>query len=193
MSTKTCYLLIMNLKPAIALTDRRDFLGAAATIMAGVLSLTALKAIGAEEPGKPRSGSGLDAPSGSARIPLPRAITVYKDPNCGCCKEWVKHVSAAGFTATVHDTADMDAVKRAMGVPEGLASCHTARVGTYIIEGHVPADLIERLLTDAPVARGLAVPGMPMGSPGMEMGGRKDKFDVMLFDKTGKSRVFASR
>ena len=193
MSTKTCYLLIMNLKPAIALTDRRDFLGAAATVMAGVLSLTALRTIGAQGAGNGASGTSPDGQSGHLSSRLPRAITVYKDPNCGCCKEWVKHVSAAGFTATVHDTADMDSVKRAMGVPESLASCHTARVGTYIIEGHVPADLIERLLTDAPVARGLAVPGMPMGSPGMEMGGRKDKFDVMLFDKSGKSRVFASR
>ena len=183
----------MNSKSAIALTDRRDFFGAAATVMAGLLSLTALKKLGAEVPSSRVAGSGKGGREGRAVHAVPRTITVYKDPACGCCKEWVKHVSAAGFTATVHDTADMDAVKRAMGVPESLASCHTARVGSYIIEGHVPADLIDRLLADAPVARGLAVPGMPMGSPGMEMGGRKDKFDVMIFEKSGKSRVFASR
>ena len=102
-------------------------------------------------------------------------------------------MKAAGFSATVHDTADMASVKSSMGVPSGLESCHTARVGNYTIEGHVPADVIERLLKEAPAGRGLAVPGMPAGSPGMEMGGRKDKYDIMLFDRSGKSRVYASR
>ncbi|MEO7522134.1 MAG: DUF411 domain-containing protein [Gemmatimonas sp.] len=103
------------------------------------------------------------------------------------------HVKSAGFATTVHDTADMTTVKRSMGVPAKLESCHTARVGGYTIEGHVPADVIEKLLREKPVALGLAVPGMPAGSPGMEMGGRKDKYDIMLFEKSGKSRVFASR
>jgi len=132
------------------------------------------------------------APTLEAQAPV-RTMTVYKDPNCGCCEEWVAHVRKAGFTVTVRDTADMESVKSSMGVPAGLGSCHTARVGTYTIEGHVPADLIVKLLKEQPVARGLAVPGMPMGSPGMEQGGRKDAYDVLLFDKAGKSRVYASR
>ncbi len=126
-------------------------------------------------------------------LAAPVAMTVYKDPNCGCCEQWVAHVKQAGFAVTVRDTADMSTVKASMGVPDALGSCHTARVGTYTIEGHVPADLIKKLLAEKPVARGLAVPGMPMGSPGMEQGGRKDKYDVLLFDKAGKTKVYASR
>ncbi len=125
--------------------------------------------------------------------PVPVPMTVYKDPNCGCCEQWVAHVKQAGFAVTVRDTADMPTVKASMGVPDALGSCHTARVGTYTIEGHVPADLIRKLLAEKPVARGLAVPGLPMGSPGMEQGGQKDRYDVLLFDKAGKTKVYASR
>ena len=121
-----------------------------------------------------------------------RAITVYKDPDCGCCAEWIKHIRKAGFVVAVNDMRDMESVKRAMGVPKALESCHTARIGTYVIEGHVPADLIIKLLNETPDARGLAVPGMPMGSPGME-GARTDRYNVMLFDKAGASRIYASR
>jgi hypothetical protein len=123
---------------------------------------------------------------------IPKEITVYKDPDCGCCANWVKHMRAAGFVATVRDTRDMATVKASMGVPSALESCHTARIGAYTIEGHVPADVIVKLLQQKPVGAGLAVPGMPSGSPGME-GGRVDKYDVMLFDKAGKAQVFASR
>ncbi|MCC6243612.1 MAG: DUF411 domain-containing protein [Gemmatimonadaceae bacterium] len=122
-----------------------------------------------------------------------KAITVYKDPNCGCCTEWVKHLRQAGFVPTVRDMTDMVTVKTSFGVPSALESCHTARIGRYTIEGHVPADLIARLLKEQPVARGLAVPGMPVGSPGMEMGNQRDRYDVLLFDATGKTRVYASR
>jgi hypothetical protein len=121
-----------------------------------------------------------------------RDMVVYKDPNCGCCTDWVKHVRAAGFVVTVHDMTDMVTVKRNLGVPAALESCHTARIGNYSIEGHVPADLITRLLKEQPAGFGLAVPGMPMGSPGME-GDRKDRYDVLLFDRAGKTRVYASR
>jgi len=123
---------------------------------------------------------------------IPKTITIYKDPDCGCCANWVKHIRAAGFVATVRDTRDMATVKASMGVPSALESCHTARIGAYTIEGHVPADVIVKLLQTKPVAVGLAVPGMPSGSPGME-GGRVDKYDVMLFDKAGKATVFVSR
>lgn len=135
----------------------------------------------------------LARPALAEDAPAPVPMTVYKDPNCGCCEQWVAHVKQAGFAVTVRDTADMPTVKASMGVPDALGSCHTARVGSYTIEGHVPADLIKKLLAEKPVARGLAVPGMPMGSPGMEQGGRKDKYDVLLFDKAGKTKVYASR
>lgn len=167
--------------------SRRDFLRAAGTLAASLVALP-VAAAALQPASKPKVAAKVAANAAGSR-----AITVYKDPNCGCCKEWVEHVKKAGFTPTVHDTADMASVKASMGVPSSLESCHTARVGSYTIEGHVPADVIEKLLREAPVARGLAVPGMPAGSPGMEMGGRKDKYDIMLFDKSGKSRVFASR
>ena len=118
-------------------------------------------------------------------------ITVYKSPSCGCCKEWVKHVEKAGFKTTVHDVDDMDKIKRDMGVPAALASCHTAVVGRYLLEGHVPADLIDKLLAEKPVGRGLAVPNMPASSPGMDQPG--PKFDVLLFQADGKSKVYARR
>lgn len=121
------------------------------------------------------------------------AMTVYKDPDCGCCTLWIDHVKKAGFNVTVRETRDAETVKKSFGVPPSLVSCHTAQVGSYIIEGHVPADLIHKLLKEKPVARGLAVPGMPVGSPGMEMGSRKDPYDVLLFEKSGKTRIYASR
>ena len=121
-----------------------------------------------------------------------RDITVYKDPNCGCCTEWVKHLRQAGFTVTVRDTAETEMVKRSFGVPAALESCHTGRIGKYTIEGHVPADLIIKLVSEQPAARGLAVPGMPIGSPGMD-GSPKQAYEVLLFDAAGKTSVYARR
>lgn len=168
--------------PRHSAVPRRDFLRASlqsgAALAAALVSARVAAAAGIAEP-RPAEAAG-------------RAITIYKDPSCGCCAKWVEHLKTAGFTPTVHDTPDMKTVKASMGVPEALQSCHTARVGSYAIEGHVPADVIERFLKEAPVARGLAVPGMPMGSPGME-GPAKDKYDIVLFDKAGKTRVYASR
>ena len=135
--------------------------------------------------------AGARAAMAPSRV-LPKMV-VYKDPNCGCCKQWVAHAQKAGFTVEAHDTSDMDTVKASMGVPTALASCHTAKVGTYVIEGHVPADLIIKLLDEKSTTRGLAVPGMPAGSPGMEMGNRKDAFDVVAFEKDGRTRVYARR
>lgn len=109
-------------------------------------------------------------------------MLVHKDPNCGCCAGWVTHVRAAGFTVKVEETADMDAVKARLGVPDALASCHTAEIGGYLIEGHVPVAEIARLLAERPRAVGLAVPDMPVGSPGMEVPGRRpDTYRVVLF------------
>jgi hypothetical protein len=107
-------------------------------------------------------------------------ITVHKDPTCGCCSGWVQHLQNAGFVTKVLDTSDIDAVKKRLGVPDDLAACHTAQLAGYIIEGHVPAAALKRFLAEKPNATGLAVPGMPIGSPGME-GGRPEKYDVVLF------------
>jgi hypothetical protein len=114
-------------------------------------------------------------------------ITVHKSPWCGCCKGWVKHLEDNGFTVTALDHEDMDPIKSELGVPHRLQSCHTAMVDGYVIEGHVPADDIKRLLTEGPEAVGLAAPGMPAGSPGMEGGGTRDDYQVILFDKENAS------
>lgn len=125
----------------------------------------------------------------------PVRFTVYKTPTCGCCRSWVTHARSV-FTDADIKTLDMDdlsEVKARLGIPASLQSCHTVVTGPYVFEGHVPADLIKRFLVERPKALGLAVPGMPAGSPGMEMGGYKDPYDVLLFDKSGKTRVYAKR
>jgi hypothetical protein len=113
------------------------------------------------------------------------AILVHKDPNCSCCTGWVKHLKEAGFAVTVEETANLQPVRARLGVPPDLAACHTAEVDGYVVEGHVPAAAIRRLLEERPAAIGLAVPGMPAGSPGME-GGTPRRYDVVLFGKTGR-------
>ena len=118
-------------------------------------------------------------------------ITVYTDPGCGCCKSWIEHLIKHGYRVDAKDTPEMTAIKRTLGVPEGLTACHTAIVNGYLIEGHVPAADIARLLKEKPKVAGLAVPGMPMGSPGME-GPRTQRYQVLSFDKAGKTKVFAS-
>jgi hypothetical protein len=128
------------------------------------------------------SGSGAQGP----------VMTVYKSPTCGCCTAWVSHVKKAGFRVEIHDTVDVQPVKDRWGVPPDLISCHTARVEGYVIEGHVPADLIQRLLREKPAVAGIATPGMPIGSPGME-GGEPEPYDVVTFTKDGKTALFARR
>jgi hypothetical protein len=118
-------------------------------------------------------------------------LVVYKSPTCGCCNKWVDYLRKQGFTVVAHDTSGMTAVKAEMGVPDALSSCHTAIVGGYVIEGHVPAADIERLLKEHPKVVGLAVAGMVTGSPGME-GGTPEHYKVMAFDAKGKTTVFAS-
>ncbi len=120
-------------------------------------------------------------------------VMVYKAPTCGCCNEWVTHLRSMGFEVETEDTDDVQRVKAEHGVPFQLQSCHTALVDGYVIEGHVPGDVIARLLEERPDVRGLAVPGMPVGSPGMEMGDRKDPYDVIAFDGSGTTRVYESR
>jgi hypothetical protein len=123
-----------------------------------------------------------------------KRMTVYKSPTCGCCNAWVKHVQAAGYEVVAIDVDDVTPYKKKHGVPLDLASCHTGVIEGYAIEGHVPADVITKFLREKPKnARALAVPGMPMGSPGMEVPGRKDAYNVMLIDKAGKATVYAKR
>jgi len=116
-------------------------------------------------------------------------IEVWKDPGCGCCTKWVDHLQAAGFKVRTHEVNDMNAARARNGVPQALGSCHTARVGGYALEGHVPAADIKRLLRERPKASGLAVPGMPLGSPGMEAD-RTQTYDVLLFTADGRTRVY---
>ena len=116
-------------------------------------------------------------------------VQVWKSPTCGCCTGWVEHLQAAGFTVKVHDSGNV-AARAQLKIPSKLGSCHTAEVGGYAIEGHVPAQDIRRLLEQRPKAIGLAVPGMPIGSPGMEMPDRRDPYDVLLVELGGTTRVF---
>src|SRR5215213_3859472 len=121
---------------------------------------------------------------------LPR-MTVTKDPSCGCCSGWVEHIKAAGFPVEVIESTDLSRLKERLGVPRHLASCHTAEVDGYIVEGHVPAAAVKRLLAERPSGKGVAVPGMPTGSPGMEVEGTApEPYEVVLFDAAGQ-RAFA--
>ena len=119
-------------------------------------------------------------------------VEVWKTPYCGCCKAWVKHLEDNGFRVLAHDVPDTASKRAELGIPVKLASCHTARIGNYTVEGHVPAADIKRLLAENRHAIGLAVPGMPIGSPGMEQGSQRDKFDVLLVLHGGETRVFQS-
>jgi len=127
----------------------------------------------------------------SAAAPM---VEIWKDPNCGCCQDWVKHLNANGFATRVHDDGN-DAARARLGVPAKLGSCHTGMVGGYALEGHVPAREVRRLLQEKPKAIGLAVPGMPVGSPGMDgaaYGSRRDPYDVLLVLADGGTRVYQS-
>ena len=117
-------------------------------------------------------------------------ITVYKDPACGCCKNWIEYLGKHGYQVDAKDSPDMESIKHSLGVPDKLASCHTAVVNGYLIEGHVSAEDIDRLLAQKPKIAGIAVPGMPAGSPGMS--GGPTHYSVMAFDKNGKTSVFTT-
>lgn len=129
-------------------------------------------------------------PAPAANIP----VTVYKTATCGCCAKWNDHMKAAGFAVTSNDLPDVAPIKNQHGIPVQTRSCHTALVGGYVVEGHVPADVIKKLLRERPAVAGIAAPGMPLGSPGMEMpDGRKDTYQIVAFDKQGKTSVYATR
>jgi len=129
------------------------------------------------------AAAALAGPSASA-FAEERTVTVHKDPNCGCCTGWAQHLRRSGFTVRVEEILDLDAIRNRLGVPAELAACHTAEVGGYVIEGHVPAEAIHRLFQDRPSGRGIAVPGMPAGSPGMEAA-HPQTYTVLLFGPDG--------
>lgn len=161
--------------------NRRRFIGACGMAAAGaaLVSRDAFAADGAW----PVSGS-------ADRL---ESMTVYKSPSCGCCNEWVKHVQGAGFTVKVVNMDDLTRIKRDAGVPAALESCHTALVSAYAIEGHVPADLVKKALSEKPKIAGLAVPGMVVGSPGMEQGNLKQPYAVIAWARDGKTSTYARR
>lgn len=158
--------------------ERRQFLESCALASAGLV-ITSRKALAA---GWVSAGA----------LPLPTMI-VYKSPSCGCCGEWVKHIKGAGFTVRVIDMEDLTRIKADAGVPAALESCHTALVGTYVVEGHVPADLVKKILAEKPKFLGLSVPGMVVGSPGMEQGNEKHPYNVVAFSRSGQTSVYARR
>lgn len=143
----------------------------------GAVILVGLAAAGGAQPAK------------TTGIPM----KVFKSPTCGCCQKWVEHVKAAGFAPAVQDLASLDATKTDAGVPPNLRSCHTALVQGYVVEGHVPADVIHRMLREKPKVAGIAVPGMPIGSPGMEQGDRKDPYEIVSFTRDGKTALYDKR
>ena len=141
-------------------------------------------------PGTAGTSPAVTTAAGTAATP----VEIWKDPSCGCCHDWMEHMQANGFSFTVHDTGN-NAVRAQLGLPQKLGSCHTALVGGYLIEGHVPASDVRTLLQQKPKALGLAVPGMPVGSPGMDgevYGNRRDPYDVLLVARNGSTRVFSS-
>jgi len=119
-------------------------------------------------------------------------VKVYKDPNCGCCAKWVDHMRENGFTVETIDMPNLSMIKQKYGIGANLQSCHTSVIGDYTFEGHVPADVIRKMLDEKPDIAGLAVPGMPMGSPGME-GATRERYDVLTFDRAGRTSVYAQR
>ena len=141
--------------------------------------------------------TGLVAITGCTRSSEPPAdprnlVTVYKSASCGCCTAWVKYLRQAGFSVDAHELGNLGLIKERVGVPVGMGSCHTAEAGGYFVEGHVPADDIKRLLRERPDAKGLTVPGMPAGSPGMEAPSAKiEPYDVLLVLKDGSTSVYA--
>ena|SRR6516164_11329973 len=138
---------------------------------------------------------GLFTWSASAQAPTPAgSVTVYKSPTCGCCSKWIEHMRANGFVVASYDVEDIAAIKSKHGVPAQAASCHTALVDGYVVEGHVPADVVKRMLRERPKVSGIATPGMPMGSPGMEVpSGTKEAYAILAFDASGKQTVFDRR
>jgi hypothetical protein len=163
------------------------------SLVAGLAATAGIAIAGCGQARKPDPGTkGSSQPNPAATAAASAAMTVYRDPSCGCCEAWAKIARDAGYQVEVIDRPDMAAIKAQYGVPDQLLSCHTTIVGGYAIEGHVPLEDVQRLLKEKPRAiRGIAVAGMPLGSPGMEVpDGTKQPFRVMAFDEGGRTSVF---
>ncbi len=163
------------------------------TLLYGAVSAGGLLLLGCSQENGKESGS-VTAQQGSPVAGAQKAsMVVYRDPSCGCCTSWATIARTAGYEVTVLDDPDMAAVKNRLGVPEDLASCHTATVGSVVIEGHVPMDDVARLLASSGSIKGIAVPGMPLGSPGMEMpDGTKEPYQVIAFREDGQTSIFST-
>lgn len=157
----------------------------AATLAAACSPPDASSADAGATPGARADASPVARPAGDRPV-----VTVYKSATCGCCALWVEHLEGQGFDVDTHDVTDLAAVKDSLGIPPAAGSCHTATVDGYVVEGHVPAEQVRRLLRDRPDALGLAVPGMPLGSPGMEQGDRRQPYDVLLLGRDGTASVY---
>ena len=166
------------------------------TLIAGLASAggLALAGCGRTEPERAQNSQTPAPPPAPSPTPQLAAMTVYRDPSCGCCGAWAQIARNAGYQVQLSDHPDMPAIKRQHGVPDELWSCHTGIVGGYAVEGHVPLDDVKRLLSQRPAGiRGIAVPGMPLGSPGMEVpDGTTEAFQVMAFDASGRITPFAA-
>ena len=160
---------------------------AAGTVAAG-------NAAGADATGSASGAPAAASSAGVATVADTTTVTVYKSPTCGCCTKWVHHLEEHGMRVVSRDVDDVSPMKRQLGVPEHLGSCHTAVVGGYVVEGHVPADIIKRMLRERPQIAGIAVAGMPLGSPGMETGnGQREPYSVMAIGRDGRTSVYANR
>ena len=169
--------------------NRRRLLAALPLLAAALAAPRLVRAAPGAAGATPAAATATTA-AGTAATP----VEIWKDPSCGCCHDWMEHMQANGFSFTVHDTGN-NAVRAQLGLPQKLGSCHTALVGGYLIEGHVPASDVRKLLQQKPKALGLAVPGMPVGSPGMDgavYGNRRDPYDVLLVERGGSTKVFSS-
>lgn len=163
-------------------------------LLAGSALLTSACSAASPAPAAQTAAIAAPAPAQAAapaskRLPL---VKVHKDPNCGCCGGWAEHMQAAGFPVRIHDTGNMLAVKQRLGIGEGMYACHTSEIDGYVVEGHVPVDAIRKLLAERPQARGLVLPGMPIGSPGMESpNGYRQPFTVGLLQMDSSVRAFS--
>ncbi|HEU0052167.1 MAG TPA: DUF411 domain-containing protein [Longimicrobium sp.] len=166
--------------------------------LAALTLFAAAAACGGGSGGEAAANEPSSQPAATAEAAAPTVkangtlVTVYKSPTCGCCQKWVEHMQQAGYQVEVHDMENVQPVKDQHGVTSNLASCHTALVDGYVVEGHVPAEVIQRMLREKPAIAGLAAPGMPRGSPGME-GPVKDRYDIVAFTKDGKTSVYETR
>ncbi len=187
----------MQIRRSEAFHSRRGVLGTALALLS---ASSLLAACGAKDAAPSAANATAPAAPGANQAPVGMAtvafIEVWKTPTCGCCKLWVEHLEKEGFKVKANDVPQTAPMRTKLGIPDDMGSCHTGLVAGFAIEGHVPASEIKRLLSEPASLReqviGLSVPGMPIGSPGMEMGTKRDKFDVMLVLKSGLHRVYQS-